>query len=108
MGANREHRLDHVLRHAEDDPSRPVHGVFEGSREEILQMIDEAWSLAQKGGRGVQASESDGQSEYTVRLDRNTGYEGGQSGKRNNHPRLQRIRLVVQDGNRIITAFPCR
>lgn len=108
MGPGGEHRVDHVLRHAKDDPGRPVHSVFDGTREEILATIDEAWELAQKGGRGVQKSEQDGQTEYTIRMNRRIGYEGGRSGREKNYPDLMRLKLIIQDGNRVITAYPFR
>ena len=40
-----EHRVDHVMRHASDNKDRPVHSVFNGSKREILEMIDEAYEL---------------------------------------------------------------
>ena len=45
MGPRGEHRVDHVLRHGRDMPERPVHSVFDGDRNEILALIDEALSL---------------------------------------------------------------
>jgi hypothetical protein len=50
----------------------------------------------------------DGRVEYTVRLSRSIGYEGGQQGRRNDHPKLNRLKLIVEDGNELITAYPVR
>lgn len=44
-------RIQHVLRHAEDQPLRVgEHGVFDTGRRGAVGVIDEAWSIAQKGG----------------------------------------------------------
>lgn len=107
MGPNREHRIDHILRHAEDESTRPVHSVFDGSREEILATIDEAYELVKAKSPRVRSSRSDGNDEYKIRMNRKVGYEGGQGGKRKGYPPLTNIKLIL-DGNRIITAYPFR
>jgi hypothetical protein len=108
-GPGGEHRCDHVLEHGVDDPSRPVHGVFDGTRNEIFALIDEAWLLAQKGGRGVQKTDGDdGRVAYTVRFDRPIGHEGGQRGRERGFPKLNRIKLIVEDEDELITAYPVR
>lgn len=101
-----EHRVEHVMRHAEDDQSRPVHGVFSGSREEILALIDEAWLLAQRGRPPTVRKEVDrDRTAYTVDMKRKIGFKGGQSGKRSNFPECRSLKLVVE-GNEVITAYP--
>jgi hypothetical protein len=105
-GGAQGNRLDHVLEHAKDDLSKPTHGVFLGSREEILALIDEAWETAQKRGPPDVKIEDEGErTVYTVDLKRKVGYLGGQSGKRKNHPALTGLRLVLE-GRNVITAFP--
>ena len=107
MGPRREHRIDHVLRHGRDMPQRPVHSVFEGSRNDILAVIDEAYSLVESNSSRVRSSNSRGNDEYTVQMQRKVGYEGGQKGKRKGYPALKNIKLIL-DGNRVITAYPSR
>ena len=51
MGGGGEHRVDHVMRHAKDDPSRPSHGVFDGDKESILRLIDEAYEMVKGNSR---------------------------------------------------------
>lgn len=100
------HRIDHVLQHAKDDPSKPVHGVFDGERDAILATIDEAWELVQKRGPPTVSTEQEGdRTVYTVNLGREIGYLGGESGARRRHPRLRFLRLVVED-REVVTAFP--
>lgn len=109
VGPGGEHRCDHVREHCADDPSRPVHGVFEGTDAEVFALIDEAWTLARKGGRGVQREEGeDGRVEYTVRFDHPIGHEGGQQGRRNDFRKLSRIKLIIEDVSELITAYPVR
>lgn len=105
-GPQGEHRVDHVLRHAKDEPGRPKHGVFSGSRDEILQLLDEAFLMINQNSRQVSRQADGDRIEYTIRFDRAIGYEGGRSGMRNNFPRLNRLRLVLEDGNDVVTAYP--
>lgn len=106
-GSREGHRLTHVLRHAKDDPSRPIHGVFDGERDQILTVIDEAYRLGRQRGRQVKVETSGQRKIYTVDLRRRIGFIGGQSGKRNNHPAAKGLRLVLEDKN-VITAFPVK
>ena len=107
MGPRGEHRVDHVLRHGRDMPERPVHSVFDGDRNEILALIDEAYSLVKSNSPRVRSSNSRGNDEHTVRMQRKVGYEGGQKGKRKGYPSLQNVKLIL-DGNRVITSYPSR
>ena len=107
MGPKREHRVEHVMNHGHDVPGKPVHGVFEGSRLEILQMVDEAYELVKSNSRQVSSSNSRGKDAHVVDMKRNVGFEGGAKGKRNGYKKLGKIKLVL-DGNRVITAFPTR
>ncbi|MFV0442639.1 MAG: hypothetical protein ACK5Q5_03605 [Planctomycetaceae bacterium] len=101
-----EHRIDHVLRHGKDDQSRPVHGVFNGDRDTILAVIDEAWQLAQKGRPPkVEVEDQGDRTVYVVDLGRKIGYMGGQAGKRKRFPPCRHLQLVVE-GNEVVTAYP--
>jgi hypothetical protein len=107
MGGGGEHRVDHVMRHAKDDSSRPSHGVFDGDKESILELLDEAYEMVKSQSRYVKSESSRGNTAYTISMGRVIGYEGGQKGKRSNHKSLRSIRLVL-DGDRVITAYPYR
>lgn len=107
MGPRGEHRVDHVLRHGRDMPERPVHSVFDGGRNDILAVIDEAYSLVKSNSPRVRSSNSRGNDEHTVRMQRKVGYEGGQKGKRKGYPSLDNVKLIL-DGKRVITAYPSR
>lgn len=99
-------RLDHVLRHAEDDPRRDgPHGVFDGGRDGALATIDAAWKLAQE--RKTRPDTEGGRSAYTVFMGRDVGYLGGSVGGRRDNPKLQRVLIVVERGtNNVVTAYP--
>ena len=102
------HRVDHVLSHAKDIPSKPIHGVFRGDREEIFRLIDEAWQIAQtRGPPQVETEQNRDRTVLTVDMKRPIGFVGGQSGKRQGHPECRKVRLVVEDQN-VITAYPMR
>ncbi len=100
------HRIDHILQHAEDNPQKPIHGVFNGNREEIFALIDEAWTMSQKRGPpDVQQKNERGRTVITVNMKKKIGYVGGESGKRKGHPACTKIRLVLEKDS-VITAYP--
>ena len=107
MGPRREHRVEHVMNHRKDNTSKPAHGVFEGSRLDVLQLIDEAYEVVKAGSNRVVSENSSGKKTHVVDMNRNVGYDGGAKGKRNGHKKLGKVKLVL-DGNRVITAFPHR
>lgn len=100
-------RVEHVLKHAIDDPARRgEHGVFDAGRTGALKVIDEAWSIIQKGGAGVSVTQQGKRTVYTVDMGKRIGYVGGQAGAAANRPAAQHLRLVVENGRDVITAFP--
>lgn len=108
-GSQEGHRIDHVLRHGQDDTSRPVHGVFDGNRDGILAVIDEAYLITQERGPPDARSErQDDRTVWTVDLGRRIGYVGGQSGQRNNHPAAHHLKLILENGSNVVSAYPVR
>jgi len=103
----REHRSDHVLRHAKDMPDRPgTHGVFTANGDDVFRLVDEAYELVKSKSKQVKMTPAnDGKTEYVIDMKRKIGYKGGQSGKRSNHPPLYKVKLILGD-NRVITAYP--
>lgn len=101
-----QYRIDHVMEHSRDIPDKPTHGVFEGTKDDIFALIDEAYELARKRGppQVVIADEGD-RTTYTVNLNRKIGHGGGQSGARRRNPPLKFVKLVLE-GDEVITAFP--
>lgn len=106
-GGRNEHRADHVLRHAQDQPERAgPHGVFDANGDDVFRLIDEAYELIKTDSRQVKTTpEGKGKVEYVVDMNRRIGYLGGQTGNRKNHPPLNKVKLVLGD-NRVVTAFP--
>jgi hypothetical protein len=105
-GSQEGHRLRHVLRHDEDQPSRPgLHGVFDGDAEELLVVLDEAYLLVKAGGPQVKSRREGQRMVHEVDLRRRIGFVGGQQGRRQGNPPATHVRLVLED-DRVITAFP--
>ena len=105
----RESRIDHVLHHAKDDRSKPVHGVFTVDAKDIFPMIDEAYKLVKAKSRKVLKTKPESGTDkiaYDVEMDRKIGYKGGRTGSKDKH--LTVLRLVLDKGIRVITAFPAR
>ena len=107
MGSGGEHRTEHVLRHAVDMPNRPTHSVFNVQGDDVFRLIDEAYALVKSKSSRVKAEPKDdrGITAYVIDMKRQTGYKGGQSGKRKKHPKLNKVKLILAD-NRVITAYP--
>lgn len=106
MGGGGEHRTDHVLRHAEDQPGRPSHGVFNAQGDNVFRLIDEAYELVKQKSKQVKSENSRGNMAHVIDMKRKIGFKGGQSGKRSGNPPLYKIKLILADGNRVITAYP--
>ena len=107
-GGAEGHRLKHVMQHAKDNPSKPVHGVFDGDRDEILAVIDEAFMKAKKGGSDVRSEKQNGRRVYTVNLRRRIGQVGGSEGERQGHPDCRFVRIVLENENEVISAYPSK
>jgi len=83
-----------------------VHGVFNGNRETILAVIDEAFLLAEKGKPPKVQREEDGdRTVLVIDLGRKIGFMGGQAGKRRSFPPCRHLQLVVE-GKEVVTAYP--
>jgi len=105
-GSEEGHRLKHIERHLEDQPSRPgPHGVFDGEMKEFLMAIDRAFVMANKGAKGSSKKEDDGAVVYEATFEKPIGFLGGTDGKRRKNPALKKMRVVVR-GKSVISAFP--
>lgn len=109
MGPRGEHRIEHIMRHAKDQPNRPAHGVFlgGGSQDTVLKIIDDAYELVKTKSPRAKYESSQGKDKYDVDMQRKIGFEGGKKGQRSNQQPLNKVRMIL-DGNRVITAFPVR
>ena len=106
MGPRREHRIDHIMRHATDKPRRPVHGVFDAdNQDDVLQLLDRAWELVKSNADGVRRQQADERTELTIDMPQRIGYVGGEQGARQGKPPTKRLKLIVED-DRVITAYP--
>jgi len=101
----REHRIDHVLLHCKDNPSKPTHGVFVGDAVTVMKMVDEAYELVKSGSSKVDSSKSGDKMTHTASMGRVVGHTGGKKAQREGKRELRKIKLVLAD-NRVITAFP--
>ncbi|MEI7701642.1 MAG: hypothetical protein WCK86_17720 [Planctomycetia bacterium] len=100
------HRLKHVMKHAADDPKKKIHGVFEGDRDTILAVIDEAWIQAKKSGPDVRRQSQNDRTVVTTNLKRRIGYVGGSDGAAKKNPECRFLRLVLEKQNDVVTAYP--
>ena len=105
-GSEDGHRLKHVLQHAKDNLDKPVHGVYSGGRDQILAWIDKAYLKGKQGGKGTRVENQGGRTVYTVDLGEKIGFVGGQVGERKRHPDCRYLRLVIQNNNEVVTAYP--
>ncbi len=107
MGGGGEHRTDHVLRHTEDQPNRNgSHGVFNAKGNDAFRLIDEAYELVKAKSRQVKSESSRGNMAHVIDMKRQIGYKGGKSGNSRGKPPLSKIKLILANGDRVITAYP--
>jgi hypothetical protein len=99
-------RVEHVLRHARDMPSRDgPHGVFDGGEARVFAVIDEGWRLAQE--KRIRPDVERDRSVYLIPMGRRIGYLGGRTGASRGKPPLSRLFLVMETRTRsVVTAFP--
>ena len=110
MGGRGEHRIEHVMRHSRDMSNRPAHGVFigNGDRDTVLKLIDDAWELAEAKSPKAKYEKSKGNDAWTVNMGRKVGFDGGKKGQRNGGKSLNSIKLILANGNQVITAYPVK
>lgn len=98
-------RADHVLAHTIDDPSRPIHGVFEVGDDpcRVFDLLDEAWTKIQNGH-----AVDRGDGSYDVEMERDVGYVGGSEGASAEYPTTRWVRVVVYAPSTptVVTAYP--
>lgn len=102
------HRLRHVMEHAKDNASKEIHGVYDGERDAILAVIDEAFTKAKQGGTDVRSEKQNGRRIYTVNLKRRIGQMGGQQGERQGNPECRYLRMVIENDVEVVTAYPTK
>jgi hypothetical protein len=105
-GSQEGHRVQHVLRHDNDQPGRPgPHGVFDGDANTLFAVIDEAYLLVQQGSPQVRSRREGTRTVHEVDLRRRIGFVGGRLGAEKRHPPATHVRLILE-GDQVISAFP--
>lgn len=61
---------------------------------------------ARQGGPGVTSVVQGNRTVHTTNMGRRVGYVGGQAGAALRNPGASHTKLVVENGNQVITAFP--
>lgn len=104
-GSAEGHRIKHLERHFEDDPGRPIHGVFAGNFSEVIEQIDQAFRWSEEGNRRATVRQDRGRTIVIARFDEAIGFVGGERGADDGHPEVFRVQVVLED-NDVITAYP--
>jgi hypothetical protein len=104
-GPGKEHRRDHVLRHARDDLSKPAHGVFDDEAS-VFALVDEAYEKVKKNSRDVKSTKERDRMAHVVKMGRRIGFKGGRTGKQRGNGPLTKIKIILVEGNKVITAYP--
>ncbi|MHC1748087.1 MAG: RHS repeat-associated core domain-containing protein [Cellulosilyticaceae bacterium] len=93
QGSKQGNRVLHVLEHAAPDLTKPLHSVFNVSKDKVLGVVDEAWSMRSGVTPTLQKNENQ---VFNIPLGRVVGTNGETT-----------IRIVVKDGtSEVVTAFP--
>lgn len=98
-----ESRADHVLAHTADDLSRPLHGVFDVGADacDVFDLLDQVRRKIREG-----AAVGCGDGCYDVDMRRDVGTVGGTQGAAAGNPPTTWVRIVVAQGDDVITAYP--
>lgn len=96
-------RAVHVLDHLQDSAEKASQGVFTVPRDEVFPLIDRAWATASPSLDAYLAETQGKRLVYDIPVGEEIGYVGGQEGERE---ASHTLRVVVEDGNRVVTAFP--
>ena len=102
-------RIEHVMLHAKDAPNRDgSHGVFDVGGDDLFRLLDEAYEKVQSNSREVSKDKQreNWKEAYTISMNRRVGYRGGKKGNREGKPALSKIKLVLGNGDEVITAYP--
>lgn len=91
-GSRDGHRLLHVLRHGLDNPDKSLHSIFNVTSDKLLQLVDDAWA---KRYSVTPIPQYNGNKVYIIPMGRVVGTQGEKY-----------IRIVVESGQKIVTAFP--
>ncbi len=95
QGSKHGNRINHILEHANPNPSKPLHSVFNTSKNDVLSLIDEAWAKRTGVKPIIQAN---GNAVYNIKMGRIIGTDGE-----------TQIRIVVESNtSKIVTAFPVK
>jgi hypothetical protein len=96
-------RAAHVLDHFEESAEKSSQGVFSIGKDEVFPMIDQAYARISEDPGGYHAEDQGKRQVYDVPMGRVIGYVGGQEGT---SEQASTLRVVLQEGNQVVTAFP--
>ncbi len=102
-------RLDHVMRHAKNDPNRDgPHGVFDvKSEDQVLALIDRAYAKTKSNPKTIthsreRAKHGAMRDVYSINMKKRIGWVGGEIRSK---PPCNYLKLVLENKN-VITAYP--
>ncbi|MEE4494230.1 hypothetical protein [Streptomyces sp. BE230] len=81
------------MQHAQENPAKAGHGVFDTGSKGVLETVDEAW---RRRAAAVSVNEQGARTTYIIPMERQVGFNSGEN----------YISITVEHGNEVITAFP--
>ncbi|UXY14054.1 hypothetical protein N8I74_12050 [Chitiniphilus purpureus] len=105
-------RVKHVLLHTEDDVTKSQQGVFSIPRNEILPLTDSAFAKIKIGSSDVVShapitlKSGVVRQVHEVEMGQTIGWFGGKKGAAAGNPDVTRLRLVIDNGNNVVSSFP--
>jgi hypothetical protein len=96
-------RAAHVLDHLAESGEKASQGVYTVGRDEVFPLIDEAFARIREDPDRYHAEDQGKRAVYDVPMGREVGYVGGQEGSQ---ARVSTLRVVLQGGDELVTAFP--
>ena len=72
-----------------------------------IRWIDEAYERSQRKAKGTIMTKEDGnRTKIEATFEKPIGFIGGRDGKRSSNPPARKLRLILDERNNVITAFP--
>ncbi len=96
-------RAAHVLDHLEESAEKSSQGVYTITKDEVFPLIDQAYGQISEDPSRYFAEDQGKRQVYDVPMGQVIGYVGGQEGSQ---APASTLRVVLQEGNQVVTAFP--
>jgi hypothetical protein len=89
----------HIYEHTENDPKKPIHGIFDISNEDVDNLLEEIKKIILENNKKIFRRYFSGQEFiYEIDMGRKIGWMGGEYGEENGFPATSLVRVIMDRG----------